>query len=56
MASCEEYNTLSGKWRPVADMSTDRMWHSAVTMGDNVLVVGGYDGSDYLSSVELFDP
>ena len=56
LASCEEYNTLSGKWRAVADMGTDRMWHSAVAMGDKVMVVGGYDGSDYLSSMELFDP
>ena len=54
--SCEEFNTLKQAWRTVAPMKTQRMWHSAAAIGDNVLALGGYDGSEYLQSCELFEP
>merc|ERR1719265_1404898 len=37
-------------------MSTCRSGHCAVAVGDMFYVLGGYDGSDVLISVECFDP
>jgi hypothetical protein len=42
---------------PISKLSTKRGGHVAVTTGNGTaIVVGGYDGRNYLKSVEIFDP
>src|SRR5204863_449474 len=38
-------------------LNTGRYWHTATSLPNGkVLVAGGYDGVNYLSSAELYDP
>ena len=47
----------AGVWTTTASMSTKRTYHKSVTFLDGrVLVTGGYDGSNTLSSCELYNP
>jgi hypothetical protein len=56
LASCERF-TLEGRWTPIADMSSPRTGHSSTRLSDGrLLVVGGSDGGESLSTVEVFDP
>jgi hypothetical protein len=56
--SAETYEPLSGAVTPVAGrLSTPRTGASATTLIDGrVLIAGGSDGSNDLSSAEIFDP
>jgi len=46
-----------GTWSSTGSMATARTNHSATLLPDGkVLVAGGYGGSVYLSSAELYDP
>lgn len=57
-SSAELYDPATGLWTPVADMDTERAWHTASLLPDGmVLVAGGRDtlGSS-LAGAELFDP
>ena len=42
-------------WRRLAAMNTARVWHAACALGDDVYAVGGFDGRQYLSSLEVLD-
>ncbi|AYZ95730.1 putative Ig domain-containing protein [Burkholderia dolosa] len=45
------------KWVPADNMSASRRYHTATLLPDGtVLVAGGYNGSSYLSSAELYHP
>ncbi|MBX0328149.1 hypothetical protein K2Z83_10710, partial [Oscillochloris sp. ZM17-4] len=51
------YDPATGSWSPTNNLSTARFIHTATLLPDGtVLVVGGYDGSGYLSSAERYDP
>lgn len=58
LKSAEVYDSQSGKWDSVADMSVERLYHTATLLPNGkVLVVGGYHvttGGD--ASCELYDP
>ena len=59
MATChsvEEFNTVTGRWRSLADMPGGGRWdHSCVSIGGGqVLVAGGGDGDSYLDSALLY--
>lgn len=44
-------------WSPVASMATPRYLHEAIALPNGkVLVSGGYTGSDFSASAELYDP
>ncbi|MFO1526453.1 MAG: kelch repeat-containing protein [Turneriella sp.] len=46
-----------GSFQSTGSMSTGRYEHTATLMGDGrVLVAGGYNGSSYVASAEIFDP
>ena len=42
-------------WGRLAAMNTARVWHAACALGDDVYTVGGFDGRQYLSSLEMLD-
>jgi hypothetical protein len=57
LASIEVFNPATGKFFTAASMPTVRKWQTATMLLDgHVLIAGGYDGSQVLSSAELFNP
>jgi len=60
MTAClpaERYNPATNVWSDVAAPSVDRWLHSATLLpGGQVLVAGGKDDSDAISSLERYDP
>ncbi len=57
-SSCGEcYDVESRHWSLVTcDMPSPRMGHAAVSLAGQLYVIGGWNGSDYMSSVDCFDP
>lgn len=56
LTSAELYNESGDSWTNAANMSTARMFHASVILGDGtVLVIGGTNASD-TATVELYDP
>jgi len=49
-------NLSSKQWVQQASLNTPRQFPGCAEWDDGVIVVGGSDGSDYLSSVEKYDP
>src|SRR5205823_3264895 len=57
VASAELYDPATGVWMATGSMTTARCMHTATLLPNGqVLVAGGFDGSDYLASSELYDP
>ncbi len=52
------YDTSTGQWRALLDMSLAREGCAAVCIDGSVYVMGGYDGrsSAFLKSAEVYDP
>jgi len=46
----------SRQWIRQASLNTPRQFAGCAEWDDGIIVVGGFDGSDYLSSVEKYDP
>ncbi|VDL97571.1 unnamed protein product [Schistocephalus solidus] len=46
----------SGVWRQVAPMLNRRCRHGVATLQGRIFAAGGYNGSIFLRSVEMFDP
>jgi hypothetical protein len=42
-------------WRRLAALNAARVWHAACALGEHVYTVGGFDGRQYLSSLEMLD-
>ncbi len=56
-ATAEIYNLDSNTWTTAAPMSTARSLHTSTLLLDGrVLVVGGYDGKQTLTSIETYNP
>ena len=47
---------VNGQTRPIANMPTARSGAAAVEFDGYIYVLGGYNGSTYLSTVERYDP
>ena len=60
MKSAEVYDTSTGQWRALPDMSAERRGCAAVCVDGNVYVMGGvtlgYGGGSCLKSAEMYDP
>ena len=56
MNSIEKYDVESDTWTVVGNMVTPRSGASAVVQGDKIYIIGGYDGTERLNSVECFTP
>jgi N-acetylneuraminic acid mutarotase len=55
LASAELYDPVSGTWGGAGPLVTARTLHTATLLPNGkVLVVGGYDGSNYLASAEIY--
>lgn len=52
----ECYDPTKNEWRFVAPMKNQRDGACVVTEGRYIYVISGYDGHNYLSSVEVYDP
>ena len=50
----EFYNHHTNRWHPAAAMMNKRCRHGAAALGSHMYVAGGYDGSAFLSGVEVF--
>ena len=55
-SECEVYNPGSDRWFPIASMSCRRSRAAVSPIGNLLYVVGGYDGSNDLSSGEVYHP
>jgi N-acetylneuraminic acid mutarotase len=55
--TAEIYDLDANTWTPAASMSTARSLHTSTLLLDGrVLVVGGYDGKQSLTSIEAYSP
>lgn len=52
----ERYDPKTDTWTMVAAMSVARDAVGVCVLGDRLLAVGGYDGQQYLTLVEAYDP
>ena len=53
----EIYDSVADTWTTAAPMATSRSLHtSTLLLNGKVLVVGGYDGKQSLTSIEIYDP
>lgn len=50
----EHYNHHTATWHPAAGMLNKRCRHGAASLGSKMFVCGGYDGSGFLSSAEVY--
>ncbi len=50
------YNTLTHEWEPIPKMNTSRAWHAVAVVDKRIYVMGGFDGTNRLRSVECYDP
>lgn len=50
------YDPKTDTWTMVAPMSVARDAVGVCVLGDRLLAVGGYDGHQYLTVVEAYDP
>ena len=53
--SVEKYNLTTGVWEPAASMNVPRRALATVTLADGIYAIGGYDGANYLNTVERYD-
>ena len=56
LSSVEAYDPARNLWSPVASMQFPRRNAAVVTVGDKIMVIGGYSGTEVLRSVEIYDP
>ena len=54
--TCERFDPRTQKWVPVKQLSSKRGGVGVAALGGKLYAVGGHDGSDYLKSVESYDP
>lgn len=52
----ERYDADTDEWTPVTSMLTKRCRLGVATLNGKLYVCGGYDGSTFLQSVEMYDP
>jgi hypothetical protein len=57
LASAELYDPATGQFTPTGSMATARIFQTATRLADGrVLIAGGFDGTDDLTSAELYWP
>ena len=55
-STIERYDPLENRWSLVGSLQGGRSGASAVVARDRIFVIGGYDGSHRMASVECFTP
>lgn len=56
LCSFNRYDPKTDQWTIIATMSSPRDSVGLCPLGDRLFAVGGYDGVQYLSDVECYDP
>eukprot|EP00957_Ditylum_brightwellii_P053595 4060856-Ditylum_brightwellii.AAC.1 len=56
LSSVEVYNPISGQWKSLPHMQTKRSGCAAVSLGEQIYIIGGSDGNSNLKSVEVYSP
>ena len=51
----ERYDPRTGKWEFIASLNIPRRALAVVSLPDGMYAIGGYDGQNYLNSVERYD-
>jgi len=55
--TAEIYSTTAGTFTATGTMTSPRIGHTATLLqGGKVLIAGGFDGTNYLKTAEVFDP
>lgn len=54
MRTAERYDFATGQWEMLPEMTEARRALAAVALPDGIYAIGGYDGKQYLSSVEKY--
>lgn len=55
LKAAERYDPKTNKWEVIADLNIPRRALSAVALPDGIYAIGGFDGQNYLSSIEKYD-
>ncbi len=55
LSSAERFDPDTGKWELIAPMHEARRALTAVALPDGIYAIGGYNGKEYISSVERYD-
>ena len=55
VSSAEFYNPVLDIWQEIASLTTGRGWSSMTMLGGDLIVSGGSNDQDYLSSVEMWN-
>lgn len=55
-ASVERLDTENQQWERIPSMIQQRCRFGAATFKGKIYVAGGYDGTSFLKSVEVYDP
>ena len=55
LRSVEVYSADNNEWLPINDLIHPRRSHCSISVPGGLFVVGGYDGMNYLASVERLD-
>lgn len=56
LSSFERFDPLAGVWSTGVAMSTRRRYCRLAVVDNCIYAIGGFDSSNFLSSVEKFDP
>jgi hypothetical protein len=52
LRTAERYDFVTGQWEMLPEMNEARRALAAVALPDGIYAIGGYDGKQYLDSVE----
>jgi influenza virus NS1A-binding protein len=55
LSTAERFDPVTGQWEMLPPLKEHRRALSLVALPDGVYAIGGYNGKDYLSSVERYD-
>ena len=53
--SVERYDVETDQWISISSINQTRSYHAAVSIGESILVIGGWNGNHPLKSVEMYD-
>ena len=52
LSTCERFNPKKGRWEMISSMKKARRSLCCVTSPDGIFCLGGFDGKNYLQTVE----
>lgn len=52
----EAYDPSRNEWRMLGSMTSSRSNAGVAMLGDVIYAVGGFDGNDFLNTLEVYNP